>query len=128
MAKCKEFRDVSLEDIIESAVAATNSSVMLRADNDSYNSLEQVFVHYISHCKPSLWKDLFLSSKTIAYFIKYVDAEDLNFAFKEFFDINANNSWLKHHLLKVSRLLWDPTIVSTNDFLELFLSSSSFNF
>jgi len=67
---------------------------------------------------PIKWKELFRSSKNIAFFIKYVDAEDLNLAFKKFRERNPENYYFAQHLLRVRKLLKEP-IVSAQDLLKL---------
>ena len=125
---CKKFNKVSFEDFMDCAAAATISSHLLRgaARSNSYVTLERLFEHYIRNNDPTAWKGLFQGSQTIAYFIKYVDVEDLNLAFSEFFKMNPENTCFKHHLLKVRKLLKQP-IVSAQDLLQLTGSSSSFN-
>ena len=125
---CEKFKTVSFEDIIECSAEATIASHLLRgaARSNSYVTLERLFQHYIRNSHPTLWKNLFKGSKTIAYFIKYVDVEDLNLAFSKFFDMNPGNYCFMHHLLKVRKMLTSP-IVSAQDLIALTASSSSFD-
>eukprot|EP01035_Chromulina_nebulosa_P010758 gene10758-14426_t len=61
---------------------------------------------------------------SIAYFIKYVDAEDLDLAFMKFSEKNPDNYYFRYHLLRVRKLLKEP-IVSAQALKELTSSSDS---
>eukprot|EP01038_Epipyxis_sp_PR26KG_P004797 gene4797-6724_t len=122
--QCEKFSKVSFEDIIECAGEAAVASHLLRSNSrsNSYNTLERLFLFYVRESPPSAWLDIFRGSKTIAYFIKYVDVEDLNLAFDKFFEMNPNNNCFKHHLLQVRKLLTCP-IVSSQELINLTSSS-----
>eukprot|EP01036_Dinobryon_divergens_P034742 gene34742-44930_t len=125
-SKCGRFRNVSFEDIVECAAEAAISSYVLRsaARSKSHDLLEQLFLHYIRSSDPIKWKDLFRGSRNIAYFIKYVDAEDLDLAFMKFSEKNPENYYFRYHLLRVRKLLKEP-IVSAQALIELTSSSDS---
>ena len=125
-SNCGRFRNVSFEDIVECAAEAAISSHVLRsaARSKSHDLLEQLFLHYIRSSDPIKWKDLFRGSRNIAYFIKYVDAEDLDLAFTKFLEKNPENYYFRHHLLRVRKLLKEP-IVSAQALIELTSSSDS---
>ena len=130
--KCNEkFATMSTEKIfLECAGYATDAAHLLltAARSTSFETLERLFQHYIVTRDPDTWPSLFENSKTIAYFIKYVDAEDLNLAFTKFSKQGENekNTCFKQHLLRVRRMLKEP-IVTAQDLVRLSESSSSYS-
>ena len=127
---CEKFATMSIEKIMECAGYATKAAHLLRtaARSTSFATLEKLFQHYISNRDPETWQSLFEGSKTIAYFIKYVDAEDLNLAFTRFSEQgeNAKNTCFRQHLLRVRKLLKNP-VVTAQDLVNLSASSSSYS-
>lgn len=117
---CQHFAKLSLEDFLDCANQATIATQLLRGSEATggYKSLENLFLFYFTKGKPSLWKSMFSQSKTIAYFIKYVDREDLEIAFAKFKEINITNKRYLFHLYHVKQILSRP-VVSAEELMQL---------
>jgi hypothetical protein len=121
----------SLDDFMECAVHAAKAAQVLISGNGESSgekgkhTLSKLFLHYITGFPPLLWKDLFAKSKTIAYFIKYVDREDLSLAFSKFREINPGNAKFQHFINKVARKFREPIVPSET--LEQLTTSESGN-
>lgn len=127
--KCEKMENIALETLIDCALNAKGAMQLLRTASrvNSFGTMEKLFQHYIKSCPPSSWTELFKNSKEIAYFIKYVDAEDLCLAYTKFYEINKinfDNKCFWNHLLQV-RSLYTKPVVSGQELVALTSSKNS---
>jgi hypothetical protein len=81
---------ISLETLGECALLATSSKRLLSKDGPGAERLQRMFNHYLETSAPSSWRELFRSAETVAYFIKYINRENLPKTYESFKRVNAS--------------------------------------
>jgi hypothetical protein len=127
--KCELFAPLSFEDFMSCANQASIAAQLLRSGNGEMSegkgshTLSKLFWHYLKTFPPRLWLKSFEQCKTIAYFIKYVDREDLVLAYDKFKEVNSTNPNFLKYLKKVQLKFHEP-VVSSETLFSLTTSGS----
>jgi hypothetical protein len=80
---------LTLSTINECACFARDALAMLAAQPESRGKLRSVFSYYVDRSAPAAWPSLFKGTATIAFFLKYLDRESYDQAFRAFFEDNS---------------------------------------
>ena len=107
--------NLSLEELRDCANYAAAAKRIVSHQAKSSRRLQDAFDHYLGTNKPSSWLGLFKSAETIAFFIKYLERENLERAKKAFADCNKDNKDILHQLKKINKTFTSP-FMSPQDF------------
>lgn len=125
---CEEFSGVPFEQLMECAdYSSIAAQILARGSDDNTGEkgktvLSNLFFKYFKN-KPRFWTSLFSKCSTIAYFIKYVDREDLPKAYEKFKvynsdkDLGENEKFLK--LIKKVQVKFRKQVVSSETLFKL---------
>ena len=79
---------LDMRTINECACFARDALAMLASQPVSQLKLRGVFTYYVDRSQPAAWTGLFKGTATIAFFLKYLDRENFEQAFKAFREAN----------------------------------------
>jgi hypothetical protein len=106
---------ISISDLDECACYATEAVRMLSSAPLIQEKMNRLFDYYLKESPPDTWggdRGLFKSAETVAFFLKYLDREDLPKAFLAFKDRNAGNVLFAGLIWKAESVFTTPIITS----------------
>ena len=110
-----EHCELLLDDLKDCAINAARAKRIVSHQATATERLQCAFDHYLSHNAPGSWKELFRSAETIAFFIKYLDRENLTKAYTAYVEKNKDSSEVLE-LLNAVKLKFTKPIMSPKDF------------
>jgi hypothetical protein len=114
MEKRRDFERITFDQLLQCARAARVARKILTGAGSTtgFQSLRKMFEHYLEHQKPDAWLRLFKGAETVAYFIKYIDRENLDKAFEYIRKRNSTNQPFLNIVDRVRSLLPVPIVDS----------------
>ena len=96
---------VGIDELVDCVCNGTAAINVLKANESNTKKMQQCFEHYLKNSDPGLWFDQFKNSITTAFFIKYMDQEDLQQAYDEFKSQNRQNKdWFVDKILQTGAI------------------------
>ena len=101
-----EFKEVdfSLENVRDCANYAAAAKRIVSQQAKSIRRLQCAFDHYLKSMSPSAWLGLFKSAETIAFFIKYLERENLSKAYEAYETGNKENNDILDRLNRIKKI------------------------
>lgn len=109
-----ELKDITLTTLDECSLHGTMALNVLRSSPSGQEKLAQLLQSYLSSFPPTSWCSLFSGASTIAFFIKYLDRENLEKANEQFCKCNVGNQFFLQLFGHVKQQYLAP-LVRAND-------------
>ena len=107
---------ISLDDIGECAASMVASKSLLVLSPNGGARLQRMFAHILEKSAPATWRKQMCGSTTIAFFIKYLDREDLAKAYAAFASMERNKAQSDLlAILEEVRAAYPTPVVATKD-------------
>ena len=108
----KDFQGLQFtpEIMRDCAQNATRAKIIVSHQASSTRRLQLAFDHYLSTSSPAAWAGLFKSVETIAFFIKYLDRENLKKAYTAYAACNQGSQKILKRLKAVEKVFTKPFI------------------
>lgn len=108
---------VSFTALDDCARYATEAIRLLSTAPDTQKKINGLFDYYLKSSPPASWVGLFKSAETIAFFLKYLDREDLPKAYAAFKAANTDNTTFELLISRVQAVYTQPVV--TGDDMQL---------